>query len=91
MTQRTLQTNGPGLIPFPRSEIPVKNVTVWMHDSGLIVVHDYSCPVCREGKAMLELNTGLMQPCHVCQQDGYKVVKNEILPWYKRIWRALVL
>lgn len=85
MTQRLIDTNGPGLPPFPRKEIPVKDVTVWRHDSGLIVVHDYSCPVCREGKAVLHLDTGLMQPCRVCEQDGYELVKKDARPWYKRI------
>lgn len=49
----------------------VARVNVWMHDSLMAARHDYSCPVCREAHAVLDLSSGLMQPCRGCQKQGY--------------------
>lgn len=77
--QTTHECNGEGLPDFP-SEVPVTPVNVWMHDSGMVCQHDYSCPVCRTEHAVMQLHTGVMQPCWVCQTRGFILVRREPLP-----------
>ena len=55
-------------------QTPVKDVEVYVHDSGMFLTHDYSCPVCREKHAVL--SSGLMQPCWDCQEKGFVLVNN---------------
>ena len=74
--QITHYCNGIGLPDYP-SELAVSSVNVYMHDSGMICTHDYSCPTCRKDKAVLHLSTGIMQPCWSCQKLGYKIVKSK--------------
>ncbi len=72
--QYTHDTNGNGFVEFP-VDLKVKDVDVYIHDSGMIATHDYSCPVCRKNHAILHMNTGIMQPCYTCQEKGYYVVQ----------------
>ncbi len=72
--QITHQTNGDGLLPYP-SKVEVHDVNVYMHDSGMMGVHDYSCPCCRNNHAILTLDNGLMNPCNDCESKGYKLIK----------------
>lgn len=76
MSQITHQTNGDGLPEFP-AELPVAPVNVYMHDSGMLATHDYSCPVCREEHAIIDLSCGVMKPCWNCQADGWVLKKIE--------------
>lgn len=85
--QHTHECNGPGFPDFPTNVKP-KDVTVWMHGSGMIMTHDYSCPVCRENSAVLDGGTGLMQPCWGCQDAGYKLVKRDNRSWWKSLTRC---
>jgi len=55
----------------------VSDVYVNMHDSGMLCSHNYSCPVCRTNHAVLDLNSGLMQPCWSCQELGYTLIRKE--------------
>ena len=71
MAQFTHECNGIGLLDYPKSP-EVKDVNVYIHDSGMAMTHDYSCPVCREKHAVL--SEGLMQPCWGCQAKGYELV-----------------
>lgn len=80
--QHLHECNGPGLPDYP-NKVTLKDVNVWMHDSGMLAIHDYSCPVCRETSAILDLNTGLMQPCLECQEKGYKLVKFADRKWWQ--------
>lgn len=82
--QHFYDCNGPGLPDFPNRVKP-KDVTVWRHDSGMVMTHDYSCPVCREKSAVLDCNTGLMQPCWECQEKGYRLVKIHKHNWIKKL------
>jgi hypothetical protein len=59
---------------YPNS-VQVQDVHVFMHDSGMVSTHDYSCPVCREDHAVLDLSSGIMQPCWSCQEKGYVIIK----------------
>ncbi len=60
---------------YPTKEVKAKGVNVWMHPSLMALTHDYSCTVCRERKAVLNMSTGIMQPCWECREKGYKVLK----------------
>jgi len=79
------ETNGHGLPDYPE-ELEVADVNVYMHDSGMVCTHDYSCPVCRTEKAVLDSSTGLMQPCWCCQKD-YKLVKIDKRRWWQLMAR----
>jgi ribosomal protein L37AE/L43A len=74
--QTTHHCNGPGLPNYP-SNVKPKAVNVWVHDSGMIMTHDYSCPCCRENSAVIDGSTGIMQPCWKCKEQGYKIVKQK--------------
>lgn len=82
--QITHETNSPDefLVGFPL-ELPVKDVNVYIHDSGMVANHDYSCPVCRERHAILDLSTGLMQPCSLCRKD-YTLIKVDKRKWWQK-------
>ncbi len=87
--QITHDTNGDGLPPYP-IDTRVMSVNVYMHDSGMMATHDYSCPVCRIEHACLELSCGLMQPCWGCQEKGYKLIKTVAkVSRFERIKKAL--
>lgn len=79
--QNILQTNGNGLPAFPQDVAPL-DVTIWMHDSGMLATHNCPCPVCRESSAVLDLSCGLMKPCWDCQKN-YVLIKNP-KSWFKR-------
>jgi len=64
-----------GFLQYPTKEVKSKEVNVWIHESLLAATHDYSCTACRERKAVLDMQTGIMQPCWRCQEEGYKVLK----------------
>lgn len=64
--------------------LPVKDVHVFIHPSGMLMTHDYSCPVCRDNHAVI--SGGLMQPCWDCQQDGYALIKIDKRPLWKQIF-----
>jgi hypothetical protein len=81
--QITHNTNGDGLPLYP-NDLQVKTVNVYMHDSGMVCTHDYSCPVCRENHAVLDGGTGLMAPCRVCEKD-YKIVKIDKRNWFQKL------
>ena len=77
--QKTHYCGGEGMPVYP-SKLKVKAVNVFMHDSGMIMTHDYSCPVCRAKHAVI--TAGIMQPCWSCQSDGYKITKRKTKKWY---------
>ncbi len=85
--QYTYNCNGPGLPNYP-TNIKMKDVNVWLHDSYITGTHDYSCPCCRENKAVLDLGTGIMQPCSHCQEKGYYIIKKN-KNRFKNIWKSL--
>ena len=73
--QITHETNGKDLPDYPKN-LQVKDVNVFMHDSGMLATHDYSCPCCRKNHAILDLSCGLMNPCHDCS-EVYTIVKKK--------------
>lgn len=74
MVQRTFHCNGDLLPNYPGDDLPVQDVHVYIHDSLMVMNHDYSCPVCRKYHAIL--SGGIFQPCRNCQKDGYKMIKD---------------
>lgn len=85
--QNIIYCNGPGLPDYP-SNVLVKDVNVYIHDSGMIGTHDYSCPVCRTNHAVVTFDSGLMQPCWPCQKLGYKLIKVDKKSLLYRIKKA---
>lgn len=47
---------------------------------GPTAEHDYACPVCQRFHAVLDLNTGVFQPCWNCQRDGWRTKTR----WWRR-------
>ncbi len=85
--QHVHDCNGPGLPAFPTGVSPA-DVNVWVHDSGMLAAHDYSCPVCRTNSAMLQMHNGMMQPCGECRSKGYALIKRDIRPWWRRLFSS---
>lgn len=81
--QITHRCNSQGRDDYPKNVKP-KNVNVWMHGSGLIATHDYSCPICRDNPAMFDLNTGIMNTCGRCHEKGYRIKKER---WWNRLFK----
>lgn len=54
--------------------------------AGPIANHNYLCAVCRENKAVLDLNTGILQPCWKCQRCHWVIKKTN---WLDRVIRGL--
>jgi hypothetical protein len=50
------------------------------------MTHNYLCAVCREHKAIIELNTGVLQPCACCRANGWSRIKKQKLSWWRRFF-----
>ena len=48
---------------------------------GPLMSHNYLCAVCRERVAVINTNTGILQPCWGCQKT-YKLIK---LNWFDKL------
>jgi len=83
--QHTHDCNGPGLPDYP-TDVKPKDVNIWLHDSYMVMTHDYSCPVCREHSAVMDCSTGLMQPCRKCQDNGYRLIKQGKRKWWQKLF-----
>ncbi len=73
MVQITHHTNRADLPDFP-TELKVKDVNLYLHDSLMFCTHDYSCPVCRENHALKD-SDGIMQPCDKCSEKYGRIKK----------------
>ena len=82
--QHTIHTNGKGLVQYPE-RVQVKDVNVYIHDSGMMAQHNYSCPCCRENHAVLDLSCGLMKPCRRCEKD-YALIKIDNRKWWQKLF-----
>lgn len=40
-----------------------------------VAEHDQCCHVCRVYKAVLDLNSGLFEPCRSCQKEGWRLMR----------------
>ena len=45
MTFKIQDTNGKGLPDFTQDDLPLVDITVYLHDSLLIANHNYPCPI----------------------------------------------
>lgn len=50
-------------------------------DGGPWADHDQACAVCHIAKAVIDVGTGIFQPCWGCQSKGY------MLTWRRRRFR----
>lgn len=50
-------------------------ISIEMH--GPAAKHNMPCAVCRVRHAVLDLSTGIMQPCWLCQDVRYRVAKEK--------------
>ncbi|WBF79502.1 hypothetical protein BNNNBJKE_00057 [Aeromonas phage vB_AdhM_DL] len=75
MTFKIQDTNGKGLPDFSQEDLPLADITVYIHDSMMFATHDYPCPVCKVNSAVYNISNGIFQPCWDCQKTGYKIVK----------------
>ncbi len=46
---------------------------------GPSMSHNYYCAVCRNIVAVIDQNTGALQPCWDCQRRGYELVRGNAL------------
>jgi len=79
MSQTTHYPNPPD---YP-DEVDVAPVNIYVHETLMFANHDYSCPVCRENHAILDLPCGVMQPCWDCG-ERYELVRKQ--NWLQRIF-----
>lgn len=64
-------------------DLPVAQVNVYT--DGMVVSHDYSCPVCRRNHAVLDMRVGIMDTCWSCRKEGYRIVKVSKNGWLKNL------
>lgn len=51
--------------------MPDLHPPVVITDGGPWASHDMACAVCRVNKAVIIVETGIFQPCWVCQEMGW--------------------
>lgn len=66
-------------------------MTIDLHEpvistDGLWAEHDQACAVCQVKKAVLNLETGIFEPCWGCQSLGY--LTHNPPKWYRRFLRS---
>lgn len=44
-------------------------------DGGPWAMHDMACAVCHDRKAVLDIGTGIFQPCWSCQSSGWTLAR----------------
>lgn len=86
MTFKIQDTNGEGLPDFTQDDLPLADITVYLHDSLLIANHNYPCPVCKVNSAVYVIPTGIFEPCWKCQKHGYKIVR-EKKSWFSKLFK----
>lgn len=82
--QHTHDIDEPGY-EWPEN-LPVQDVHVYVHPSGMAMSHDYSCPVCRINHAVIDGSTGVMGPCWSCQAKNWEIIQVDKRPWWKKLW-----
>lgn len=88
MTLKIQHTNGEGLPDYPSDTIPLPDITVYVHDSCMIVNHNFPCPVCKINHAVYVTNTGIFQPCWDCEKKGYKIIKiTKSKSWFSKLFK----
>ena len=53
---------------------------------GPMMEHNYYCSVCREVVAVIDLNTGILQPCWGCQEKGFCTIK---MSWFQKLIKRI--
>lgn len=87
MTFKIKDTNGKGLPEYP-SDVELADITVYVHDSMMIAIHNYPCPVCKLNSAVYNMSNGIFQPCWDCKKEGYKIVKvTKAKSWFSKLFK----
>lgn len=60
---------------------------IWVQFFGPAAEHNMPCAVCGEKHAVLDCNTGVMQPCWTCQAEGYEIRKKNRFGLYRPLNR----
>lgn len=61
-------------------DVPIHEVVISVHSSGLLANHSMPCPVCRLNKAILNMNSGRFGVCDECHQHGWRLRK---MRWFE--------
>lgn len=72
--------SGPEFYELVTNQYKIAQIVI-ATDGGPWAKHNYPCPVCWTKPAILDMNIGIFQPCGVCQQHGWQLVK-----WKKTRW-----
>lgn len=65
--------------------LPVHRPTVDTFGGSPFATHDQACAACQERHAVIDLSTGLFQPCWECQGRGYVLIRRP--KWRRRLVR----
>ncbi len=60
----------PGWVSW-KDELPMKQPTIQIHDSGLVAQHDQACYICGNNKAIYRTDIGIFLPCDSCARKGW--------------------
>jgi hypothetical protein len=50
-------------------------------DGGPWAIHNFPCPICLKRPAILNLNTGVFEPCGVDRAEGWTIIRWKHLRW----------
>jgi hypothetical protein len=50
-------------------------------DGGPWAMHNFPCPVCQQRAAILNLNTGIFEPCGIDKAKGWELVQRRKNHW----------
>jgi hypothetical protein len=61
------------------------HVPVILTDGGPWAEHDHACSVCAINSSVLNLNTGIFEPCWLCQGSGWRTTQlSRFALWRRR-------
>ena len=81
---RMYHCNGKGLLDYPE-DVAIADIKVYVHDSCMLLIRNFPCPVCKVEHAVCDTNGMFMHPCRKCEAEGYVLVKKDIRPWWKKL------
>ena len=81
---RMYHCNGKGMLDYPL-KVDLAAINIYVHDSCMLVNHNFPCPVCKVEPAVCDTNGMYMNPCRECADKGYVLEKKDIRPWWKKL------
>lgn len=82
-------TNGEGFVDYADAEIFCKtlpDIHMFMHDSGMLAVHNMPCPICKTNHAVFVTSEGRFDVCRECESKGWYVGKREMVKGRSKRW-----